>query len=128
MLTEYVRQALSRSITSQHLSAEGDISVASLSHALERRIAKSIERTEQGEFLSIDPQTAQTIMQRLSEQIEHFASLNLQPIVLCSAQLRLHFKRLVDRFIPNLTVLSYDEIMPNVKIQSVGIVELPDED
>ena len=67
-------------------------------------------------------------MRRLSEQIEKFASLNLQPIVLCSAQLRMHFKRLVDRFIPNLTILSYDEIMPNVKIQSIGIVELPDED
>jgi flagellar biosynthesis protein FlhA len=54
--------------------------------------------------------------------------MNLQPIVMCSAQLRMHVKRLVDRFIPNLTVLSYDEIMPNVKIQSIGAVELSDED
>ncbi len=128
MLTEYVRQALSRSITRQYLSAENEISVVSLSHSLERRIAQAIERTDQGEYLSIDPPTAQTVMRRLSEQIEKFASLNLQPIVLCSAQLRMHFKRLVDRFIPNLTILSYDEIMPNVKIQSIGIVELPDED
>jgi len=128
LLTEYVRQALSRSITAQYLSPESEVTVASLAHSLERRIAQAIERTDGGEFLAIDPQTAQGIMQRLSEQIEKFAALNTQPIVLCSAQLRLHFKRLVDRFIPNLTVLSYDEIMPNVKIQSIGIVELPDED
>jgi flagellar biosynthesis protein FlhA len=128
LLTEYVRQALSRSITGQYLSSESEITVVSLAHSLERRIAQAIERTDGGEFLAIDPQTAQGIMQRLSEQIEKFAALNTQPIVLCSAQLRLHFKRLVDRFIPNLTVLSYDEIMPNVKIQSIGIVELPDED
>ena len=128
LLTEYVRQALSRSITGQHLSAEGEMSVVSLSHSLERRIAQAIERSDQGEFLAIDPQTAQAVMRRLSQQIEKCAPLNIQPIVLCSAQLRLHFKRLVDRFIPNLTVLSYDEIMPNVKIQSIGAVELPDED
>ena len=128
LLTEYVRQALSRSITRTHLSPEGEINVVSLAHSLERHIAQAIERTDQGDYLAIDPPTAQIVMQRLSEQIEKFASLNLQPIVLCSAQLRLHFKRLVDRFIPNLTVLSYDEVMPNVKIQSIGVVELPNED
>jgi flagellar biosynthesis protein FlhA len=128
MLTEYVRQALSRSITRQHLSGEGEISVVSLSHTLERHIAKSVERSDHGEFLAIDPPTAKAIMHRLTEQVEKFASLNLQPVVLCSAQLRLHFKRLVDRFIPNLTILSYDEITPSVKIQSIGFVELPDED
>ena len=127
MLTEYVRQALSRSITRQHLSSESEMTVVSLSHTLERRMAEAIERTDQGEFLSIDPQTAQAVMRRIAEQIEKFAPLNFQPLILCSAQLRMHFKRLVDRFIPNLTVLSYDEIMPNVKIQSIGVVELPDE-
>jgi flagellar biosynthesis protein FlhA len=54
--------------------------------------------------------------------------MNLQPVVLCSAQIRMHFKKLVDRFIPNIAVLSYDEIVPNVKIQSISVVELADED
>ncbi len=128
LLTEYVRQALCRTITSQHLSAEGEMMVVNLSHPLERRIAEAIERTDQGEFLAIDPQLAQGIMQRLAEQLEKFAPLNLQPVVLCSAQLRMHFKKLANRFIPNLSVLSYDEIMPDVKIQSIGVVELTDED
>jgi flagellar biosynthesis protein FlhA len=90
-------------------------------------VAEAIERNDQGEFLSIDPQLAQLMMRNLAAQLEKFGPMNLQPVVLCSAQIRLHFKKMVDRFMPNITVLSYDEIVPNVKIQSIGIVELVDE-
>jgi flagellar biosynthesis protein FlhA len=128
VLTEYVRQALSRTITRQHLTPEEELMVVNLSHSLERRIAEAIKRTDQGEYLAIDPQLAQNVVQRLAEKLEKFGNLNLQPLVLCSSHLRLHVKKLVDRFIPNLTVLSYDEIMPNIKIQSIGVVELTDED
>jgi flagellar biosynthesis protein FlhA len=127
-LTEYVRQALFRTITKQYQTENGDVMVISLAQPLERKIAESIERTEQGEFLAIEPPVAQLMMQKLAVQLEKFAPLNLQPVVLCSTQIRLHFKKLVDRFIPNLTVLSYDEIMANVKIQSIGVVELSNED
>jgi flagellar biosynthesis protein FlhA len=127
-LTEYVRQALFRTITKQYQTEAGDVMVISLAQPLERKIAESIERTEQGEFLAIEPPVAQLMMQKLAVQLEKFAPLNLQPVVLCSTQIRLHFKKLVDRFIPNLTVLSYDEIMANVKIQSIGVVELSNED
>jgi flagellar biosynthesis protein FlhA len=128
LLTEYVRQALFRTITKQYLTEAGDLMVTSLAQPLERKIAESIERTEQGEFLALEPTVAQHMMQKLAMQLEKFAPLNLQPVVLCSTQIRLHFKKLVDRFIPNLTILSYDEIMANVKIQSIGVVELSNED
>jgi flagellar biosynthesis protein FlhA len=128
VLTEYVRQALSRTITRQYLTPEGELMVVNLSHSLERRISEAIKRSDQGEYLAIDPHLAQKVMQRLAEKLEKFGQLNLQPLVLCSSHLRLHVKKLIDRFIPNLTVLSYDEIMPNIKIQSVGVVELTDED
>jgi flagellar biosynthesis protein FlhA len=128
VLTEYVRQSLSRTITRQYLTPEGELMVVNLSHPLERKISEAIKRSDQGEYLTIDPQLAQAIMQRLAAKLEKFGALNLQPIILCSAHLRMHMKKLVDRFIPNLTVLSYDEIMPNVKIQSIGVVELTDED
>ena len=102
--------------------------VVNLAHPLERKISESIKRSDQGEYLAVDPKLAQDIVQRLAAKLEKFGGLNLQPIVLCSAHLRMHMKKLVDRFIPNLTVLAYDEIMPNVKIQSIGVVELTDED
>ena len=127
ILTEHVRQALHRTITHQYLTPENELMVVTLGHPLERRVAEAIERNDQGEFLSIDPQLAQMIMKNLAAQLEKFGPMNLQPVVLCSAQIRLHFKKMVDRFMPNISVLSYDEIVPNVKIQSIGIVELVDE-
>jgi flagellar biosynthesis protein FlhA len=128
VLTEHVRQALHRTITNQYLTPDNELMVVTLGHPLERRVAEAIERTEQGEFLSIDPQLAQLTMKNLAKQLEKFGPMNLQPVVLCSSQIRLHFKKLADRFMPNISVLSYEEIVPNVKIQSIGVVELADED
>jgi flagellar biosynthesis protein FlhA len=127
-LTEFVRQSLSRTITRQYISPDGEMVVLTLGHSLERYLAEAIQQTDQGDFLAVDPQKAHRIMQRLAEKLEKFASRNLQPMILCSAQIRLHLKKLVDRFIPNIVVLAYDEIETNVKIQSIAVVELPDED
>lgn len=128
ILTEHVRQALYRTITQQYLTPENELMVVTLGHPLERRVAEAIEHTDHGEFLSIDPQLAQLAMKNLAKELEKFGPMNLQPLVLCSAQIRTHFKKLIDRFIPNISVLSYDEIIPNVKMQSIGVVELTDED
>ena len=128
ILTEYVRQGLARSITRQYLTPEGDLVAISLGQSAERRIVESIQRTDQGDYLAIDPQAAQRLIRHLAEQLDHFSKRNLQPLVLCSSQIRSHFKKLVDRFIPNLVVLAYEEILPNIRIQSIGVAELKDED
>ena len=128
ILTEHVRQALSRSITRQYISPDGEVVVLTLGHGLERRLADAIEHTGQGDYLAMDPQKAHKLMQRIADKLGKFTSMNTQPVILCSAQIRLHLKKLIDRFIPNMVVLSYDEIETNVKIQSIGMVELPDED
>ncbi len=127
-LTEHVRQALSRTITRQYLTPDGQMTAVSLGQTAERRIAESLQRTDQGEYLAMNPQTAQRLMQRLAEQLDKYAQRGLQPLVLCSGQIRAHVKKLVDRFIPHLVVLAYEEILPNVKIQSLGVAELKDED
>lgn len=128
MLTEYVRQALARTITRQYVSPEGDILVVSLGQTAERRIAEALQRTDHGDFLAIDPNTAQRLMHRLAEQLDKYAQKGLQPLLLCSGQIRAHVKKLVDRFIPHLVVLAYEEILPTVRIQSLGVAELMDED
>ena len=127
-LTEYVRQALARTITRQYQGPDGDLEVITLEHGLEKQLADAIQHTEQGSFMAIEPQTAQQIMNVLAIKLEAFVQKGLQPVVLCSAQIRPHFKKLVDRFIPNLTVLSYEEIAPQVQINSIGVVELTDAD
>jgi flagellar biosynthesis protein FlhA len=60
--------------------------------------------------------------------MERCAARNLQPVVLCSAPVRLAFKKLADRFVPNLVVLSYEEILNTVEVRPFGAVELTDAD
>lgn len=128
LLTEYVRQALCRTITGQYLTPEGEIVSICLGQNAERRIAENIQRTDQGDFLAMDPRSAQNLMQRLAEQLDRHAQRGLQPLLLCSGQIRCHVKKMVDRFIPHLVVLSYEEILPSIRIQTLGVAELTDED
>ncbi len=81
-----------------------------------------MQTTPQGTFLGLDPEMAQTVIQGIEGQMERFAVFNYQPILLCSPLIRPHVKRLTERFIPNLVVLSHNEISNDVRIESLGIV------
>jgi len=128
LLTEHVRAALARTITSFYKSEEGDIQVVTLDPVLEKEIADSIQQTEQGSFISMDPEIVQNIMKSLSEKLNAFAGSNCQPLVLCSTQVRYHFKKLIDRFIPDMAVISFNDILSNVQIKSLGTVGLRNAD
>ncbi|MCD6224763.1 MAG: FHIPEP family type III secretion protein, partial [Deltaproteobacteria bacterium] len=128
LLTEYVRESLARTITKTYQSEEGDIPVITLDPALEKEIADAVQQTEQGSFISMDPEIVQNIMHSLSETLEAFTASNYQPVVLCSVQIRTHFKKLIDRFIPDLAVLSFNDILSNVQIRSLGTVGLRNAD
>ncbi len=125
-LTEHVRRALARTITRLHASTDGTISAITLGADTEQALLEALQRGEAGRVLAIDPGTAKRMMNRLGRQIERAAARNVQPVVLCSAAVRPAFKRLVDRFLPNLSVLSYEEILNSVEIRSIGSVELSD--
>jgi flagellar biosynthesis protein FlhA len=100
--------------------------VLTLDHSIESAVAAAVQPTDQGAQFTLDPNVAQKIVNNLAQKIEKCAALNYQPVVVCSGQIRGHFKKLVDRFIPNITVLSYDEILNNIEIQSLGALELSD--
>jgi flagellar biosynthesis protein FlhA len=125
-LTEYVRQALARTISKMHLAHDGTLPVLTLDHSIESALAAAVQPTDQGTLFALDPMIAQKIVNNLAQAIEKYAAKNFQPVVICSSQIRGHFKKLVDRFIPNITVLSYDEILDNIEIQSLGTLELKD--
>ncbi len=128
ILTEHVRHALARTTTKMHLTPEGNIAAITLGHSLESAISGALQQTDHGTFLALDPNIAQQMMNNLVERLEKFSSLRYQPVVLCSAQIRYHVKQLVDRFMPRVTVLSYDEILSNIEIQSLDVLELNDAD
>ena len=124
ILTEHVRHALARTITRMHLTPEGNIAAITLGHSLESSISESLQQTDHGSFLSLDPAIVQQLMNNLAASLEKMSALNYQPVVMCSAQIRYHVKRLIDRFMPHITVLSYDEILSKVEIQSLDMLEL----
>lgn len=124
VLTEYVRQGLARTITKQYQTAEGFITLMTLDQRLEKIISEGIQRTEQGAYLAIEPGLAQKIINQLNQSVERFIPLSTQPIILATPLIRSQLKKLVERFIPNLVVLSHNEISPQVKIKSLGMVSL----
>ncbi|HTZ40055.1 MAG TPA: flagellar biosynthesis protein FlhA [Syntrophales bacterium] len=123
ILTGYVRQALSRTITRQYRDGEGNISVVMLSPEIEDKISHSVQHTEFESFLSVDPNWVQSVVRSVQKYIGTFATRGLQPIVLCSPGARIHFRKILEKFIPNIIVLSHNEITHDVNIKSLGIVE-----
>jgi len=122
LLTEYVRQDMARAITRQYQTADGTLPLVSLSQDFEDSLANAIQSTPQGTYLGLDPDMAQTIIQGVEGQLERFSVFNYQPILLCSPLIRPHVKKLTERFIPNLVVLSHNEIAHDVRIESLGMV------
>ena len=99
-----------------------------LSPRLERAIAESVHRNEDGTYLALEPGTAQRLLGKLATWAEQFALQGHQPLVLCSTSVRGHLRRLTERFLPSLSVVAPGEIPANVKIHSLGVVSLEDED
>jgi flagellar biosynthesis protein FlhA len=123
-LTEHARQALGRSITKRFVSADGTLALITLAAPVERALLEALQRTEDGAVLAIEPALAQRLMGRLGDWLERFATQHLPPALLCSAVLRPHLRRLVERVLPSLAIISPPEIASNVRIRSLGVVTL----
>lgn len=123
-LTEMVRQALYRTITEAIRSDQGDIPLFTLDRGIEESIANNIIQTEKGHQLSLDPKITQTILASLNERIEEATNMGEKMIVLCSPVVRNHFKKLTEKFIPNLVVISHNELSSDANIRSLGTVRL----
>jgi flagellar biosynthesis protein FlhA len=124
ILTEYVRQKLARSIAKQYETAEGMLPVVALEQKIEDLLREKILRGEQGTYLSLEPTVAQKILMSINQTLDRVTQLNAQPVILCSPGIRRHLKKLLDRFLPQVAVLSHNEIPAQTKIQSLGMVNL----
>ena len=126
LLSEFARQALARTISRSYQNPDGSLSVLVLDHGVEQALSEAVQQTPQGSFLALDPAQAQRIVNSLTRQLDAVAASGAQPVVLCSAPIRLHFKKLADRVVPHLAVLSYDEVVDATDIQSLGTVRISD--
>ena len=124
VLTEAVRKSLSRSITRKYTTDEGDIPVITLAPQIEELMSNSLLQTEQGVQLVMDPASAQQVITGIANTIETYPQIAGQPILLTNTNLRRHLHKITSRFLPQLIVLSHNELTPNANVSSVGIVEV----
>ncbi|PAE16421.1 flagellar biosynthesis protein FlhA [Virgibacillus sp. 7505] len=124
LLAEYARQALAPQITKQYVQNSQPLQVITVSGAVEKVIADHIQQTEHGNYLSLDPESQQKIVQSVMEQAERLSLREETVIVLCSPTIRMYMRQLLDRSLPHAVVLSYNELDNTTEIRSVGMVNV----
>ncbi|MCP4152378.1 MAG: flagellar biosynthesis protein FlhA [bacterium] len=122
MLTELVRQSLSRSLVKPYITAKNDLPVLVLGGELENILVSKVQHVNNIDQLIIQPDEAQVVINRVKATIER-TGIKVQPILLCSSVIRHHLRQLTERFLPDLVILSATEIPSNIKIVSLGVVE-----
>ena len=122
VLTEYVRQALKRAISSKYFPANETTSVITLDPKIEQEIMSSVKQTEQGAYLTLDPERTKAIMNSVETEIQKLESLGKSAIIITSPIVRMYFKKLSEDYFKDLIVVSYNEVESNVELQSVGMV------
>lgn len=124
ILTGYVRQALGRTITRQYQNRDNTLHVMMVSPEIEEAITRSIQHTEYESFVSPDPGVVRKFIESSQKIMGIFTSKGLTPIILTSANTRIHLRKIMERFFPNIVVLAHNEITANTNITSLGMVEI----
>jgi flagellar biosynthesis protein FlhA len=124
VLTEYARRGLARGITAKYTTDQGNIPVMTLHPHVEELVANSLLQTEQGVQLVMDPNTAHGLINEIARTVEGHPEVASQPILLTSPTSRRHIYKLTSRFIPQLVVLSHNELSSDADVQSVALVEM----
>lgn len=122
ILTEYVRQALKRAICAKFFPANETTSVVTLDPKVEQEIMASVKQTEQGAYLTLDPEKTKAIIESTRTEIGKLESIGKNPIVITSPIVRVYYKRMTEDYFSDLIVVSYNEVESNVELQSVGMV------
>jgi flagellar biosynthesis protein FlhA len=123
LLAEYARQALGRAITAPHLDPTQTLRVITLDPMIEQELAQSITQTSDGEYLAMEPSRAQAVVSAVRGQSDQASARGgIRPVLLCSARVRRHLRRLVESTIPHLPVCSYNEVAPGISVETIGVV------
>lgn len=123
-LTEKVRLGLKRQISENLLSTDGRLHLFTLTSAVEQSLAKNIQSTDEGKEIVVDPSLGQKILSALIKKVDEVTMKGLPAVLVVSPPLRLPFRRFVEKFINNLNIISHNEISDNIKIESLGNVEI----
>jgi flagellar biosynthesis protein FlhA len=122
ILTEYSRHSLARQICADYVDEENRLHVVTLAPQLEQEILDAIRQAEGGEYIPVEPGRADAIARATVQAVQPMVLTGHEPVVLTSAQVRRYFRRIVERHMPRVTVLSYNEIDPAVRLEGEGQV------
>lgn len=123
-ITEHVRQAMARTICRQHVNSENRLDVITLHPKMEQAIVDSVQLTQLGSYPVLEPGLARQFLESIRETVEKISLKGIYPVILCSPRARLPLKRFTERHLPGLTIISLNEISPNVEAEVVGTVVL----
>ncbi|MFH2060632.1 MAG: flagellar biosynthesis protein FlhA [Pseudomonadota bacterium] len=127
LLTEYIRQRISKGMLTPYLQEGKVLQVITLDRNLEEILTKNIKRTEHGSYLALDPKLIEEIVKAVSKQVEHQIALNTQPVIMTSPALRRHLRKLIEPSLPTVFVVSHAEIVDDINLQASGKVSLKNE-
>ena len=124
VLTEYVRHALARTICAPLVDENNKLRIVTLSPSLEQEILDAVKRGEGGEYIPVSPQRSQQICENTAKAIQRLVLEGYEPIVVCTANVRRFLYRILERKLPKIRVLSYNEIDSSVKVEIEGQIEV----
>jgi flagellar biosynthesis protein FlhA len=124
VLTEYVRFSLARSICNPLIDENGALTVITLDPSIEQTINNNIQKSMQGSFPALDPDTTSSILNGLKQKLDEVYFYNNQAVVLVSPNIRPAFRRLIEMVFPAVNVLSLNEVPNDVEIRTEGVVTL----
>ena len=122
ILTEYVRQSLKRAISGKYFPPNEVTNVITLDPKVEQEIMAAVKNTEQGSYLSLDPERSKKIVEALGNELKKLEDMGKNPIVITSPIVRMYFRNLAKDYYKDIIVISYNEVESNVELQSVGMV------
>lgn len=124
VLTEYVRFALSRTICNAVVDENRTINVITLDPAIEDIVANNVQKSVQGSFPTVDPDTTTRILGAIKDTVESVYFYNNQPIILVSPNIRAVFRKLIEMVFPQIMIISLNEVPNDVQINSEGVVRI----
>jgi flagellar biosynthesis protein FlhA len=122
VLTEYCRNALARAICKQYVDEKDRLWCVTLDPALEELINGHLERSERGTTNTMPPQTSQGIVQQIAAKVGELTAAGRSAVILCSPQIRLPLRRMIEAALPQTAVLAYNEVTPEVTVEAVAMV------
>jgi flagellar biosynthesis protein FlhA len=122
VLTEYARNALARTICNQYVDDQDKLHCLTLDPALEELINGHLDRGERGTTNTMPPATAQQVVSLVAAKAADLTVAGRSAVVLCGPQVRSAVRRMVEASLPHVAVLAYNEVVPEVSVDAVGMV------